>query len=44
MSTEFVISKMTRVEAAPDGTAVRLSMNDVTGQSVSLVLLFDCLS
>jgi hypothetical protein len=44
MGTEFSIGEMTCVEAAKDGSTVRLSMTDAAGRPVSLVLPFACLS
>jgi hypothetical protein len=44
VSAEFAIGEMTVIEAAPDGSVVRLSMKDVVGRPVSLVLPFECLN
>jgi hypothetical protein len=44
MSTELSIGEMTCVEAAQDGSTVRLGMMDAGGRPVSLVLPFACLS
>jgi hypothetical protein len=44
VSSEFAIGAMTCVEAAQDGSTVRVTMNDVAGRPISLVLPFQCLS
>jgi hypothetical protein len=44
MDNEFSIREMTQVDTAPDGSMIRLSMNDASGRPVALVLPFKCLN
>lgn len=44
MSSEFAIGEMTCFETAEDGTSVRLDMEDVSGQPISLHMPLTCIN